>query len=86
MSELVPVMLILIVKVAVGVMDVIEMVVDEQAELGFTWLGWLSSVERLQHLLFRFLCMHVMVDVEADKEMNLVAMEVGKVEKGMDEG
>ena len=30
--------------------------------------------------------MHVMVDVEADKEMNLVAMEVGKVEKGMDEG
>ncbi len=37
------------------------------------------------HLLFR-LCMHVMVDVEADKEMNLVDMEVGKVEEGMDEG
>ena len=36
MSELVPVMLMVIVKVAVGVMDVIEMVVDEQAELGFT--------------------------------------------------
>ena len=34
MSELVPVMLMVIVKVAVGVMDVIEMVVDEQAELG----------------------------------------------------
>ena len=33
-SELVPVMLMVIVKVAVGVMDVIEMVVDEQAELG----------------------------------------------------
>ena len=32
MSELVPVMLIG--KVAVGVMDAIEMVVDEQAELG----------------------------------------------------
>ena len=32
--ELVPVMLMVIVKVAVGVMDVIEMVVDEQAELG----------------------------------------------------
>ena len=29
--------------------------------------------------------MHVMVDVEADKEMNLVAMEVGKVEEGMEE-
>ena len=36
-------------------------------------------------MLFR-LCMHVMVDVEADKEMNLVDMEVGKVEEGMDEG
>ena len=34
MSELGPVMLMVIVKVAVGVMDVIEMVVDEQAELG----------------------------------------------------
>ena len=39
----------------------------------------------MQHLLFR-LCMHVMVDVEVDKEMRLVAMEVGKVEEGMDEG
>ena len=37
MSELVPVMLMVIVKVAVGVMDVIEMVVDEQAELGVYW-------------------------------------------------
>ena len=37
MSEFVPVMLMVIVKVAVGVMDVIEM--DEQAELGFTGLG-----------------------------------------------
>jgi len=27
----------------------------------------------------------VIVDVEADKEMNLVAMEVGKVEEGMEE-
>ena len=36
-------------------------------------------------MLFR-LCIHVIVDVEADKEMNLVAMEVCKVEKGMDEG
>ena len=34
MSELVPVMLMVIVKVAVGVIDVIEMVVDEQVELG----------------------------------------------------
>ena len=34
MSELVPVMLMVIVKFAVGVMDVSEMVVDEQAELG----------------------------------------------------
>ena len=42
-------------------------------------------MERMQHLLFR-LCIHVIVDVEADKEMNLVAMEVCKVEKGMDEG
>ena len=29
--------------------------------------------------------MHVMVDVEVDKEMRLVAMEVGKVEEGMEE-
>ena len=35
-------------------------------------------------MLFR-LCIHVIVDVEADKEMNLVAMEVGKVEEEMDE-
>ena len=34
MSELVPVMLMVIVKVAVGVIDVIEMEVDEQVELG----------------------------------------------------
>ena len=34
MSELVPVMLMVIGKVAVGVMDAIEMVVDKQAELG----------------------------------------------------
>ena len=34
MSELVPVMLMVKVNVVVGVMDVIEMVVDEQAELG----------------------------------------------------
>ena len=34
MSELAPVMLMVIVKVAVGVIDVIEMVVDEQVELG----------------------------------------------------
>ena len=34
MSELVPVMLMVIVKVAVGVIDVIEMVVDELVELG----------------------------------------------------
>ena len=33
-SELAPVMLMVIVKVAVGVIDVIEMEVDEQVELG----------------------------------------------------
>ena len=34
MSELAPVMLMVIVKVAVGVIDVIEVEVDEQVELG----------------------------------------------------
>ena len=43
MSELVPVMLMVIVKVAVGVMDVIEMVVDEQAELGVYSTDYLSQ-------------------------------------------
>ena len=44
MSELVPVMLMVIVKVAVGVMDVIEMVVDEQAELGVYSTGLIILV------------------------------------------
>ena len=44
MSELVPVMLMVIGKVAVGVMDVIEMVVDEQAELGVYSTGLIILV------------------------------------------
>ena len=86
MSELVPVMLMVIVKVAVGVMDVIEMVVDEQAELGVYSTGLIILVSGLGCNTCSSGLLHAMVDVEADKEINLVAMEVCKVEKGMDEG
>ena len=58
MSELVPVMLMVIVKVAVGVMDVIEMVVDEQAELGVYSTGLIILVSgEAVTLALRVFCM-----------------------------
>ena len=47
------------------------------------WTDYLR--EAAEHLLFGSLCLLVMAGVEADEEINPVAMEVGKVEEEMDE-